>query len=157
VRLEDRLSLARQAYQRAVLVARSATTAASWRRLRAAARNLAQARRDRETGRARSARSNNPVRSARSAGERTGGTLLRLPVGQAERPTPAERPVRRAIPAVAGQEPDLWLSLVAEHQRTRRLLAETRALVRKLEALRTEWAALRASIAALCRPDTDRS
>lgn len=103
---EERLGLACLSYQRALVAARrSAPSSTSWRRLLTAARNVAEARRDRE-------RSGGRARAAAPASAPHLGRVL---------------PFR--VDASRSRTLKIWAELNREWERSRALMAQARALL----------------------------
>ncbi len=114
----ERLEVARDAYRRAIALARQRPTPSSWRRALTASWNLADAKRDRD-------RLRDPLR---------GGTTSRRPAGSPPR-TPG-RPAAAARPSAR----ERWPELAAQCDRARALMERSRALVEQARALSDEIA-----------------
>lgn len=147
MRLDERLGLARQAYQRALSSAREQSTRTSWLRLLTASRNLEMAKKDRE-------RRTRPARSASSAArevpEQRGATLKPPPAVSPAPPGPRER----VTPPTAAPEPPHDASTQRERSRVlreqaRALVTEARVLRARALALATRARALREELAAI--------
>jgi hypothetical protein len=113
MRIEERVGLAHLAYHRAVVRARAEATAAAWRGLVTAAKNLRMARRDRDGSRG-------AAKAAPAPGPRGELVWLRTPL------TPSFR--RR------------WPDLAREFERARALVDQMRELLRETQRLRAELA-----------------
>jgi len=141
---EERLHLARLSYQRAVVRASAQPTPASWRRLLSAMRNVEDATRAGLRARARPERSASRPLVERIAAlarlapaARRGLTLV--PALDAAPPSSAPR---GRPPAAAPESEGTWLRMLAEWERSRRLIAEARRLVALAHQQRTELLAL---------------
>ena len=150
MRPDERLAVARASYAWALALARARSTAASWRRLVAASRNVRDALRARDR-----ARDPAPVRASPSpdGDRRREGSLLPLvpPAGRAGEPgAAAAAAVRLDAPARLAPEPRP--ALAAEIARARALMAESRRLVAEAQALRAEIARIAASWALAVAP-----
>ena len=139
------MGLARQAYLRAIALARAESTPWSWGRLLTAARNLGAAKRDRE--RAQATPEARPPGSASSM--RASGTASAAPsrrrAASPPLPTPAGRqpeegtPIVDRMPALAMPTSTVgltrWLEMSREWERARLLREQSRLLVAQARAL----------------------
>ncbi|HET6437511.1 MAG TPA: hypothetical protein VFG59_05580 [Anaeromyxobacter sp.] len=125
MRLEERVRIAQFAYARAVAVARAESTRHSWGRLLAAAKNLREARRDRERergGRPGGLAGGGAPGPAGAASDPRRSAVLALPLAH-EAPSPA---------------PELSSSLAKELDRSRALRTMSFALIAEARTLCAE-------------------
>ena len=151
MRAEERIGLARQAYQRALVTAREESTRASWGRLLTASRNLKAAQQDREKRTARPPGRTPPGGNGGGLGrppQRHDPAAPPSPASSTARPERRDRENARAAgsPAPRGLGLARWreLSKDWEHSRVLRkhardLVAQTRDLCTEIAALARKW------------------
>ena len=153
MRTYERLGLAREAYARAIALARAVSTPTSWGRVLTAARNLDAARRDQDRERSRNGSRSlpGPVPGVKPVGPELRDGLL-----QSEPSPPLAHPPGRARtgePVIARHTPvlrpafgpALRADLSKVWERSRALKEESRRLVEQARSLRAEIEELVAS------------
>lgn len=146
MRSGERQELARAAYWRAIALARAECTPASWRRVLAAARNLAEASRAADGPRAGAERHDASRReAARTPGGRPAATersrvaMLGAAAEGPELRGPDPWGLDRGAPHPTSTPPcwrlARWPALAAEWERSRALMAESRRIVEESHAL----------------------